>query len=111
LRTAEEVSYFCELKLDGLAISLRYEQGVLVQAATRGDGQTGEDVTMNVRTIKAIPLKLNGTGQEIPEVLEVRGEVFMTLADFQRLNAAQQSRGEKIFVNPRNAAARELTPT
>ena len=108
LAAAEEVSYFCELKLDGLAISLRYEQGVLVQAATRGDGQTGEDVTMNVRTIKAIPLKLNGTGQEIPEVLEVRGEVFMTLADFQRLNAAQQSRGEKIFVNPRNAAAGSL---
>jgi DNA ligase (NAD+) len=108
LSTAEEVSYFCELKLDGLAISLRYEHGLLVQAATRGDGQTGEDVTMNVRTIKAIPLKLKGSEQDIPEVLEVRGEVFMNLADFERLNAAQESRGEKIFVNPRNAAAGSL---
>ena len=108
LSPAEEVSYFCELKLDGLAISLRYEHGLLVQAATRGDGQTGEDVTMNVRTIKAIPLKLKGTEQDIPEVLEVRGEVFMNLADFERLNTAQESRGEKIFVNPRNAAAGSL---
>jgi DNA ligase (NAD+) len=108
LSTAEEVSYFCELKLDGLAISLRYERGLLVQAATRGDGQTGEDVTMNVRTIKAIPLKLKGLEQDIPEVLEVRGEVFMNLADFERLNAAQEIRGEKIFVNPRNAAAGSL---
>lgn len=104
----EEVTYFCELKLDGLAISLRYERGLLVQAATRGDGQTGEDVTMNVRTIKAIPLKLQGSVEEIPEVLEVRGEVFMNLADFARLNIAQQARGEKIFVNPRNAAAGSL---
>ena len=113
LSAGEEVSYFCELKLDGLAISLRYERGVLVQAATRGDGQTGEDVTMNVRTIKSIPLRLKGSEQEIPEILEVRGEVFMNLADFERLNAAQQSRGEKIFVNPRNAAAgslRQLDP-
>jgi DNA ligase (NAD+) len=108
LSTAEEVSYFCELKLDGLAISLRYERGLLVQAATRGDGQTGEDVTMNVRTIKAIPLKLSGSEDEIPEILEVRGEVFMNLADFAHLNAAQESRGEKIFVNPRNAAAGSL---
>lgn len=108
LAPSEEVTYFCELKLDGLAISLRYEQGVLVQAATRGDGQTGEDVTQNVRTIKSIPLKLKGSDQEVPRVLEVRGEVFMNLADFSRLNAAQQSRGEKIFVNPRNAAAGSL---
>lgn len=113
LSADQEVSYFCELKLDGLAISLRYERGLLVQAATRGDGQTGEDVTLNVRTIKAIPLKLKGAEQEPPEILEVRGEVFMTLADFERLNAAQQARGEKIFVNPRNAAAgslRQLDP-
>lgn len=113
LASTEEVSYFCELKLDGLAISLRYERGLLVQAATRGDGQTGEDVTMNIRTIKAIPLKLKGASHEIPEVLEVRGEVFMNLADFSRLNAEQQARGEKIFVNPRNAAAgslRQLDP-
>ena len=108
LSATQEVSYFCELKLDGLAMSLRYEKGVLVQAATRGDGQTGEDVTMNIRTIKAIPLRLKGAPQEIPEVLEVRGEVFMNLVDFERLNIAQQARGEKVFVNPRNAAAGSL---
>ena len=113
LSADQEVSYFCELKLDGLAISLRYERGLLVQAATRGDGQTGEDVTLNVRTIKAIPLRLTGAEQQLPDILEVRGEVFMNLVDFERLNAAQQSRGEKIFVNPRNAAAgslRQLDP-
>lgn len=108
LAPTEDVAYFCELKLDGLAISLRYEDGVLVQAATRGDGQTGEDVTQNVRTIKAIPLRLKGATAGMPRVLEVRGEVFMGLADFSRLNAAQQARGEKIFVNPRNAAAGSL---
>jgi len=108
LAPSEEVSYFCELKLDGLAISLRYERGLLVQAATRGDGQTGEDVTMNIRTIKAIPLKLKGGTHDMPEVLEVRGEVFLNLADFERLNVEQQARGEKIFVNPRNAAAGSL---
>lgn len=108
LAPAQEVSYFCELKLDGLALSLRYERGLLVQAATRGDGQTGEDVTMNIRTIKAIPLKLKGDTRHMPEVLEVRGEVFMNLADFDRLNVEQQARGEKIFVNPRNAAAGSL---
>ncbi|WP_459617603.1 NAD-dependent DNA ligase LigA [Bordetella sp. 2513F-2] len=102
--------YFCELKLDGLAISLRYEDGHLVQAATRGDGQTGEDVTANVRTIRSIPLKLQG---EAPKVLEVRGEVLMNRADFERLNRSQAARGEKVFVNPRNAAAgslRQLDP-
>ncbi len=105
--------YFCELKLDGLAINLRYEHGVLVQAATRGDGQTGEDVTSNIRTVNAIPLRLIGKATEIPPVLEVRGEVFMNLADFQRMNDTQRSRDEKIFVNPRNAAAgslRQLDP-
>jgi DNA ligase (NAD+) len=102
------VAYFCELKLDGLAISLRYERGLLVQAATRGDGQTGEDVTTNIRTIKAIPLRLTGDPETIPDVLEVRGEVFMNLADFDRLNEAQRGRDEKVFVNPRNAAAGSL---
>ena len=104
------VDYFCELKLDGLAISLRYENGELVQAATRGDGQEGEDVTANIRTIRAIPLRLQGVP---PRVLEVRGEVLMNRADFERLNQAQAARGEKIFVNPRNAAAgslRQLDP-
>ena len=102
------VAYFCELKLDGLAISLRYERGLLVQAATRGDGQTGEDVTINIRTIKAIPLRLTGDPEAIPDILEVRGEVFMNLADFDRLNEAQRGRDEKVFVNPRNAAAGSL---
>ena len=101
----ETVEYFCELKLDGLALSLRYEAGVLVQAATRGDGQAGEDVTANVRTIRSIPLKLNPGA---PDVLEVRGEVFMNLADFSKLNQTQQSRGDKVFANPRNAAAGSL---
>ena len=113
LNGALQVDYFCELKLDGLALNLRYEQGALVQAATRGDGQTGEDVTSNIRTIKSIPLRLTGQPHEIPEVLEVRGEVFMNLADFDLLNEVQRVRGEKIFVNPRNAAAgslRQLDP-
>ena len=104
------VAYAAELKFDGLAISLRYEDGVLVQAATRGDGETGEDVTANVRTVKAIPLRLRG---EAPPVLEVRGEIYLRRDDFERLNARQAEAGEKIFVNPRNAAAgsiRQLDP-
>jgi DNA ligase (NAD+) len=104
------VAYAAELKFDGLAISLRYEDGVLVQAATRGDGETGEDVTANVRTVKAIPLRLLG---DAPPVLEVRGEIYLRRDDFERLNARQAEAGEKIFVNPRNAAAgsiRQLDP-
>jgi DNA ligase (NAD+) len=107
---APPVAYAAELKFDGLAINLRYEQGVLVQAATRGDGETGEDVTQNIRTIGQIPLRLLG---EAPAVLEVRGEVFMRRDAFERLNARQRELGEKTFVNPRNAAAgavRQLDP-
>ena len=104
------VTYVAELKFDGLAINLRYEHGVLVQAATRGDGEVGEDVTQNIRTIGQIPLRLP---EGVPEVLEVRGEVYMRRDDFEALNDAQRERGEKTFVNPRNAASgavRQLDP-
>src|SRR4051812_45239569 len=110
------VEYVAELKFDGLAINLRYEQGVLVQAATRGDGEVGEDVTQNIRTIGQIPLRLH---KGAPPVLEVRGEVYMRRDDFERLNDLQRekiargAKGEKTFVNPRNAAAgavRQLDP-
>jgi DNA ligase (NAD+) len=99
---APAVEYASELKFDGLAINLRYERGVLVQAATRGDGETGEDVTGNIRTIGQIPLRLIGV--DAP-VLEVRGEVYMRRDDFEALNEAQRSKGEKTYVNPRNTAA------
>ncbi len=107
------VEYAAELKFDGLAINLRYEQGFLVQAATRGDGTTGEDVTQNIRTIRQIPLGLRPVDGAVPDVLEVRGEVYMRRDDFERLNARQRERGEKTFVNPRNTAAgavRQLDP-
>ncbi|WCE30491.1 NAD-dependent DNA ligase LigA [Vibrio sp. SCSIO 43137] len=99
-------SYCCEPKLDGLAVSLLYVDGILVQAATRGDGATGENITENVRTIKSIPLKLQGEGW--PQRIEVRGEVFMPKAGFDALNERAQKKGEKTFVNPRNAAAGSL---
>ena len=107
---APAVEYAAELKFDGLALNLRYEQGVLVLAATRGDGETGEDVTQNIRTIGQVPLRLRGP---VPSVLEVRGEVYMRRDDFERLNQGQRERGEKTFINPRNTAAgavRQLDP-
>jgi DNA ligase (NAD+) len=100
------VAYAAELKFDGLAMSLRYENGVFVQAATRGDGYTGEDVTANIRTVRVIPLRLHG--DDLPEVLEVRGEVLMFKDDFERLNQRQRDAGQKEFANPRNAAAGSL---
>jgi len=103
---ADVVEYAGELKFDGLAISLRYENGVLVRAATRGDGARGEDVTANIKTIRAIPLRL--TGKNIPAALEVRGEVFMYLRDFEKMNQQAAAAGEKEFANPRNAAAGSL---
>lgn len=102
----EEVEYSTELKFDGLAISLRYENGILVNAATRGDGTTGENVTANIRTVKAVPLRLHS--EAAPAVLEVRGEVLMYKADFARLNERQREASQKEFANPRNAAAGSL---
>ena len=99
--------YVVELKIDGLAISLRYEKGRLATAATRGDGTTGDDVTANVRTIKAVPLMLKD-GDAVPDILEVRGEVYMPTASFTQLNAAKAEAGEPPFANPRNAAAGSL---
>lgn len=101
-----KVEYCCEPKLDGLAVSLMYKQGVLDYAATRGDGETGEQITENVKTIKAVPLKL--IGENIPNTLEVRGEVFMPLSGFQAYNQQAQANEEKVFANPRNAAAGSL---
>lgn len=127
----QEIRYELELKLDGLAVSLRYEEGVLVQAVTRGDGESGENITQNARTIRNLPLLLEGRSDqsdaansessteatkkfsEVPELLEVRGEVLMPRSGFERLNREAVARGEKTFVNPRNAAAgslRQLDP-
>ncbi|HEY2254059.1 MAG TPA: NAD-dependent DNA ligase LigA [Variovorax sp.] len=116
---APPVEYVCELKFDGLALNLRYEAGVLVQAATRGDGEIGEEVTQNIRTVQQIPLRLHGDAARIPPVVEVRGEVYMRRGDFDQLNERQREKisagqkNEKVFVNPRNAAAgavRQLDP-
>ena len=104
------VEYDCELKFDGLAVNIRYEKGILVQATTRGDGYEGEDVTANVRTIKTLPLKV----ENFPEVFEVRGEVILHKKEFERINEEQKTAGQKLFANPRNAAAgclRQLDPS
>lgn len=103
---ARAIQWLCEVKIDGLALSMRYENGVLVQAATRGDGVTGEDVTENVALIPSIPQRLSGSGH--PAVVEIRGEVFFRTAEFDDLNARQSSLGEKTFANPRNAASGSL---
>ena len=111
LGVSEEIEYACEPKLDGIAVSLLYENGLFVRGATRGDGSTGEDITHNVRTIESIPLRLRG--EEWPERLEVRGEIYMPKEGFDKLNQRARARNEKAFVNPRNAAAgslRQLDP-
>jgi DNA ligase (NAD+) len=102
----DQIEYSCELKFDGLAISIMYENGTLVRAATRGDGTVGENVTNNIKTIAGIPHQLQG--HRIPQKIEIRGEVFMLHTDFKRLNEAQQELGDKVFANPRNAAAGSL---
>lgn len=110
---AGAAAYFAELKVDGLALSLRYEHGLLVRAATRGDGQIGEDVTENAKTIEAIPLRLRKMKRRLPDVLEIRGEAYMPKQVFDALNMQAAKRGEQAFANPRNAAAgaiRQLDP-
>ncbi|HOY22072.1 MAG TPA: NAD-dependent DNA ligase LigA [Cellvibrio sp.] len=106
LKTTEEIEFACEVKLDGIAVSLLYRDGVLVRGATRGDGTNGEDITQNVRTIASIPLRL--LGENYPSVLEVRGEIYMPKAGFNAFNEKALAAGEKLFVNPRNAAAGSL---
>lgn len=104
----ESIDYVCELKIDGLAVSIRYENGVMVRGATRGDGRTGENITQNLKTIRSLPLRLRE-----PVTLEVRGEAFLPKREFERINAVKEERGEALFANPRNAAAgslRQLDP-
>lgn len=112
LSSKDDCEFYCELKYDGLAISILYENGILTRAATRGDGMVGENVTANVRTIKSIPLDLRDAfrqkGEEIPRLLEVRGEILMQRKDFERLNEMRRNNGEDSFANPRNAAAGSL---
>ena len=111
LDITDDIEYMCEPKMDGVAVSIRYEKGCLIHAATRGDGETGEDITQNIRTIKMVPLQLRG--KTYPSLLEVRGEVYMPKEKFTQFNVKAEAKGEKIFINPRNAAAgslRQLDP-
>ena len=111
LKHTDHIEFACEVKLDGIAVSLLYRDGILVRGATRGDGARGEDITQNVRTIDSIPLRLRGKG--FPAVLEVRGEIYMPKSGFEKMNDQAREKGEKLFVNPRNAAAgslRQLDP-
>ena len=104
----DDISYVCELKIDGLAVSLKYENGLFIQGSTRGDGTIGEDITANLKTIRSIPLRLLE-----PITIEVRGEAFMPKSSFARLNKVKEENGEEPFANPRNAAAgslRQLDP-
>jgi len=105
----EEVHYLCELKIDGLAVNLLYENGKLTRALTRGDGRTGEDITLNMRTLEEVPVQLTGTDEfPVPELVEVRGEVYFRLEDFQALNALMVEAGKPVYANPRNTAAGSL---
>jgi len=113
LDTDKQIDYFCEPKMDGAAVSLIYEKGILLKGVTRGDGAFGEDITSNIRTIRSIPLTLKESGDSFPALLEVRGEVFIRKPDFDALNLKAKKNGEKVFANPRNAAAgslRQLDP-
>src|SRR3989344_3494696 len=107
-------NFYCDLKMDGLAIELKYENGILTQASTRGDGLVGEDVTQNIRTVDAVPLRLHTDKQSVPDTLIIRGEVFLTKKEFARINKEQAKNDEKIYANPRNFAAgtiRQLDPS
>lgn len=106
LEMIKPVEYCCEPKMDGLAVNIRYKNGILIQASTRGDGESGEDITANIKTIRMIPLRLRG--EDVPALLDVRGEVFMSIKGFRYLNELTEKRGEKKFANPRNAAAGSL---
>ena len=106
LKSQNDIEYACEPKLDGIAISLLYENGLLTRGATRGDGETGEEITQNVKTLRSVPLRLRG--KEYPKILEVRGEIYMPKAGFNKLNEQQRKSEQKVFVNPRNAAAGSL---
>ena len=109
----DNIPLYCELKIDGLAIELVYENGMLVQGSTRGDGLIGEDVTQNLKTIDAIPLSIKSKSYKLPAKFIVRGEVFLTKKEFERINKEQVAKGEKIYANPRNVAAgtiRQLDP-